>query len=615
MSWVTIIWSMNAAVCLTLAGIHLFVWLRARSEWGHLLFSCSAVGAAAVAACELLLMHTETVEQYGAVMRWAQAPLWILLVSVVWFTRIQLRAGRPWLAWAAVMMRTLVLVLTFVTTPNINFESYTGLHQIWFLGELVSKAEGTIHSWAIVAKLSSALVLAFLINASVEVWRRGGRRREFFLGGSMVFFVTAGAVHSALVERGVVQTPYLISFAFLGTILVMAYELSREVHRAAQLVRELHASEMDLRESEERMTQAAEAANLGVWHYDPARNEIWASDSWRTLFGFTKSERIDYDEFLQRLHVDDREAVDQAVTRALASEGRYEREYRLSLPDGRGRWIASHGKVDVAADGKPLLMRGVSLDITARKQAELEVQQQRSELAHLSRVTMLGELSGSLAHELNQPLTAILSNAQAALRFLAHENADLNEVREILTDIVNEDKRAGEVIRRLRLLLKKGEVQHQPLDINEVVMEVLKLVHSDLVNQGVTMHTELAPELPVLQGDRVQLQQVLLNLVMNACDAMATTARDDRQIILRTAVSEDSAVCVSVADCGEGIAPDKLDQVFEPFFTSKSHGMGLGLAVCRTIITAHGGRLWASNTPERGATFHFTLTFANRASS
>ena len=291
-------------------------------------------------------------------------------------------------------------------------------------------------------------------------------------------------------------------------------------------------------------------------------------------FGFTKSERIDFNGFLQRLHSEDREAVNQAVTRALAGEGSYEREYRLVLPDGRSRWIASRGQVEFNGDGKPVLIRGVSLDITARKQAELEVQQQRSELAHLSRVTMLGELSGSLAHELNQPLTAILSNAQAALRFLAHENADLNEVREILTDIVNEDKRAGEVIRRLRLLLKKGEVQHQPLDVNEVVLEVLKLVRSDLVNQGVTTHTELAPDLPVLHGDRVQLQQVLLNLVMNACDAMATTARDDRQIILRTDVAGDGAVRISVADCGDGIAPDKLEQVFEPFFTIQAprHG-------------------------------------------
>ncbi|MCE9604909.1 MAG: hypothetical protein K8U03_08415 [Planctomycetia bacterium] len=216
---------------------------------------------------------------------------------------------------------------------------------------------------------------------------------------------------------------------------------------------------------------------------------------------------------------------------------------------------------------------------------------------------------------MNQPLTAILSNAQAALRFLAHENADLNEVREILTDIVNEDKRAGEVIRRLRLLLKKGEVQHQPLDMNEVVLEVLKLLRSDLVNQGVTTQTELAPDLRDLQGDRVQLQQVLLNLMMNACDAMTNNARDDRRIILRTDLAGGDAVSISVADFGAGIAADKMEQVFEPFFTTKPNGMGLGLAVCRTIIAAHGGRLWATNNPERGATFHFTLTLPNKASS
>ncbi len=243
-----------------------------------------------------------------------------------------------------------------------------------------------------------------------------------------------------------------------------------------------------------------------------------------------------------------------------------------------------------------------------RELAELErTRQQQSELAHLSRVTMLGELSGSLAHELNQPLTAILSNAQAAQRFLAHDNADLDEVRDILKDIVDEDKRAGEVIRRLRLLLKKGEVQHQPLDLNEVVLEVLKLVRSDLVNQGVTAQTELAPGLPVLHGDRVQLQQVLLNLVINACDAMSGVATADRQFIVRTKPAYGQGVEASVSDCGDGIPADKLEQVFEPFFTTKAHGMGLGLSVCRTIITAHGGKLWVTNNAARGATFHFTL--------
>ena len=180
-------------------------------------------------------------------------------------------------------------------------------------------------------------------------------------------------------------------------------------------------------------------------------------------------------------------------------------------------------------------------------------------------------------------------------------------MRDILADIVAEDKRAGEVIRRLRLLLKKGEVQNQLLNVNEVVQEVLKLVRSDLVNQNFTAQTELAPDLPVLHGDRVRLQQVLLNLVMNGCDAMAGGARENRRLTIRTCRAEDGSVHVSVADCGAGLAPDKLELVFEPFYTTKPHGMGLGLAVCRTIISAHGGKLWATNNPGRGATFHFAL--------
>jgi C4-dicarboxylate-specific signal transduction histidine kinase len=254
----------------------------------------------------------------------------------------------------------------------------------------------------------------------------------------------------------------------------------------------------------------------------------------------------------------------------------------------------------------------IARDITARKKAEAEAIEQRAELAHLSRVTMLGELSGSLAHELNQPLTAILSNAQAAQRFLGHENVDLDEVRDILTDIVEQDKRAGEVIRRLRLLLKKGEVEVQPLDVNGAVQEVLKLIRGDLLNQRVTTLTKLGPGLPTVKGDRVQLQQVLLNLVMNACDAMSGTAPADRQIVVSTELSDDTGICFSVSDRGHGLATEQLEKVFEPFFSSKAHGLGLGLSVCRSIITAHGGKLWAVNNPEKGATFHFTVPTHNR---
>jgi len=223
-------------------------------------------------------------------------------------------------------------------------------------------------------------------------------------------------------------------------------------------------------------------------------------------------------------------------------------------------------------------------------------------------VSMLGELSGSLAHELNQPLTAILSNAQAARRFLAQDHADLNEVREILNDIVQEDQRAGEVIRRLRVLFKKREPQYLPLDLNEVVQESIKLTRSDMLNQGVTARTELTPDLPGVRGDRVQLQQVILNLIMNAADAMRDTRVDERRFVVRTELDGGESVRLSLADCGHGVPAEQLEEIFQPFFTTKATGLGLGLSICRTIISTHGGKLWA--TPSdlgRGTTFCFTL--------
>jgi PAS domain S-box-containing protein len=247
------------------------------------------------------------------------------------------------------------------------------------------------------------------------------------------------------------------------------------------------------------------------------------------------------------------------------------------------------------------------VDISQRRQTELESARQRNELAHLSRVALLSELSVSLAHELNQPLTAILSNTQAAQLMLAQGPADPGELPQILSEIVEESKRAGEVIRRLRALLKKGEIHRVPLDMNQVVDNVLKLIRTDLINQHVTIYTELASNVPLVDGDEVQLEQVLLNLVVNACDAMAEVEAIDRRLFICTGLAGTDAVRVSVTDEGSGIPLEKIERIFEPFFTTKGTGTGLGLAVCRTIISAHGGRLWAVNNPKRGATVQFTL--------
>jgi two-component system, LuxR family, sensor kinase FixL len=612
MSWITIVWSMNAAACLTLAAIYLVVWCKQRQVLAHLVFSITAVAAAAIAGFELAMMHAGTVGQYEALIRWIHVPVWVLTVAFVAFVRLYLHAGRPWLAWSICGLRTMVLILNFILTPNLNFRRITSLrHFSWWGSEMISVPFGVANPWGLLSLVSLLLLLIFFVDATITVWRRGDRKRALVLGGSMIF----GAIlawHVPLVIWGIIDVPFFLCFAYSGIVAAMGYELSYDLLHAAQLARQLQASETELRETQERMELAANAAELGMWMWDIVRDEVWITDKGRALLGFAPLEKIDFNRFRNRLHPEDRESVLQAVEKSLRTGAEYESEYRAVLPDGQVRWIAGRGQVEFNCDGQPVRMRGVAVDITKRKQAEEQTAHQRNEIAHLSRVTTLGELSGSIAHELSLPLSAILSNAQAAQRVLAHGGADLAEVREILNDIVSEDKRAGEVIQRLRQWLKKGEVQQHSLRINEVVEDVLKLIHDDLINQHVTIDVELGRNLPLVTGDPVQLQQVLLNLVVNACDAMTNCDAPERRLLIRTGTETrngngNCAVLVSVTDRGGSIPEEKMEQIFEPFFTTKAKGMGLGLSVCHTIIAAHRGKLWATNNADCGATFHFSL--------
>jgi two-component system, LuxR family, sensor kinase FixL len=612
MSWITIVWSMNAAACLTLAAIYLVVWCKQRQVLAHLVFSITAVAAAAIAGFELAMMHAGTVGQYEALIRWIHVPVWVLTVAFVAFVRLYLHAGRPWLAWSICGLRTMVLILNFILTPNLNFRRITSLrHFSWWGSEMISLPFGVANPWGLLSLVSLLLLLVFFVDATITVWRRGDRKRALVLGGSMIF----GAIlawHVPLVIWGIIDVPFFLSFAYSGIVAAMGYELSYDLLHAAQLARQLQASEAELRETQERMELAANAAELGMWMWDIVRDEVWITDKGRALLGFAPLEKIDFNRFRNRLHPEDRESVLQAVEKSLRTGAEYESEYRAVLPDGQVRWIAGRGQVEFNGDGQPVRMRGVAVDITKRKQAEEQTAHHRNEIAHLSRVTTLGELSGSIAHELSLPLSAILSNAQAAQRVLAHGGADLAEVREILNDIVSEDKRAGEVIQRLRQWLKKGEVQQHSLRVNEVVEDVLKLIHDDLINQHVTIDVELGRNLPLVTGDPVQLQQVLLNLVVNACDAMTNCDAPERRLLIRTGTETrngngNCAVLVSVTDRGGSIPEEKMEQIFEPFFTTKAKGMGLGLSVCHTIIAAHRGKLWATNNADCGATFHFSL--------
>jgi PAS domain S-box-containing protein len=541
------------------------------------------------------------------------------------------------------------------------------------------------------------------------------------VGGSIIFFVLAATVQAILIFWGIVHTPITASLFFMAIVAAMGYELSRDVLRAAGL-------SDDLRESEERMSLAAEAANLGMWVWDVARDEVWMTDKGRALLGFARDTRLDAATLISRVHIEDRAARAAAIKRAIETQGEYAAEYRVLLPDGTLRWIGARGhcihvgdptgirllgvSLDVTAQkqaqdrfrlvveasptgivvvnaqgqivlvnacgeklfgygreeligqgvevlvperfrGEPMphlagfhaasaawavgsglelfaqrkdgtefpveigssliespegtLVLNVMVDISARKQAEARTRQHREEIAHLSRVAIMGEMAGALAHELNQPLTGIVNNASAGRRFIAKGRADLPKLDSLFEAVLSDGRRGGEIIRGIRGMVRKGEEVRSPVSLNDVIVRVLGFVRSDALERHCALVTEREPELPLVEADLVQIQQVLLNLVVNAFEAMRETPAVERRVIIRSERESDVRVRVSVRDFGAGLPTEEPSRIFERFFSTKREGMGMGLAISRSIIASHGGELAAANAQGGGACVHFSL--------
>ncbi len=353
-----------------------------------------------------------------------------------------------------------------------------------------------------------------------------------------------------------------------------------------------------LEEREKQMNLAARAARLSMWIWDVARDKIWTTPHLRQHAGLPAEQPVNFSDVLEAAHPADRQEFDRAVREALATGEEFDVEYRVVRPDGEVRWIASRGRAEKG--DKQLL--GVVLDVTERKVAELQAEQDRIALQHMTRVSMLGQLSASIAHQLNQPLAAILGNAEAARKMLGREKVDLAELREICDDIVTEDNRAAEVIRRLGALYKRGEMKLQSLDVNALIRETVDLLRTELLTRQVTTVTDLSPLLPQIDGGRVQLQQVLLNLILNASDAMSGTETAERNLTIRTELTGVD-VRLYVVDKGTGIAANDLKNVFDAFWSTKEGGMGIGLAICQSIVAAHHGSITVVNNAEGGATF------------
>lgn len=361
------------------------------------------------------------------------------------------------------------------------------------------------------------------------------------------------------------------------------------------------------READERFRRVVEAAPTAMLLVRLDGSIVFANERAEQVFGYARKELygMSIDDLVPKSKRGAHAALRAGYARdAISRDMAATREVFGLHKDGREFAVEINISAMPSESGMQFL--AIVNDVSARKQAEKEAGLRRNELAHLSRVVLLAELSGSLAHELNQPLTAILSNAQAGARFLAHDPPDLDEVRESFVNIVESDKRAGEVIRRLRAMLRKDPPDFQRLDLNEVVADVLHIVHSDLISRNVEIELLLDSQLPATMGDRIQLQQVLLNLIMNACDAMSSCAWRSL-LTIRTRGLEGNSISVDVGDSGLGIPEQDLERIFAPFVSSKNGGMGLGLAICATIVQTHNGRLWAENNPGAGATLHIEL--------
>jgi signal transduction histidine kinase len=597
MNWITTICSMLAASCLTVAGVHLLVWLRSRDAWPNLLLSNCALSAAVIVVFDVAMMHAQTPAQYAAILRWIHVPLSWGLVSVVFFARQYLEAGRTWLMWSAIGMRAISLALDFAVPVNLYFREITGIESASILGEPISVPIGVTNPWMLFGNATAALFLVYLVDASVLAWRRGRRRQALMIGGVLVPTIFVVLIRAMLFVWGgpTIRTPYLISLAPLGVLLVMSIALSSDLLRTAALAREL-------RESRERMSLAATAAHLGFWEWDLARDEIWATGDARRQLDPDESKRVSFQRFLESLHPDDREPTRRTLQEAVDGATEYSAEYRVVVKSGGIRRIAARGRVELDAKNAPLRVRGVAIDVTDRRNAEHALREAQAELDRVSRLTAMGEFAAALAHEILQPLTAIVLNAKSCLRALP-DTPGLEDVRAGLQSVVDAGQRAAQVLQRNRELFRYQTVRSVPLDINGVIVEARALAARRLTDSDVSVALILA-DLPAVSGDRVELQQVLLNLIANAIDA--AESRPTPRIWIRS--SEDpEGVRVEVGDNGIGLGHVDMDRMFSLSYTTKAHGTGVGLSVSRAIIDAHGGRIWAEANAEGGASFYFTL--------
>jgi two-component system, LuxR family, sensor kinase FixL len=444
------------------------------------------------------------------------------------------------------------------------------------------------------------------------------------LGDTPVIVLTgAGTEQTAATALALRASHYMIKDADRGYLHLLPATIEHALNRkwterelrryADELKREIvqrRSVEESLRSSEERLRQAVTAASVGIWEWDTSTDEVYWSDEVKTIFGLPLSEVVlQYAAFFDRVHPDDRAAVSEWIAEALREDVLYRVEHRIVRPDGKTRWVLSQGRIFRDEARNPLRMIGAILDITDRKEAEERLQRHQADVAHVSRLSTMGELATGLAHEINQPLSAIRNYANGCVRRLRNCPTTASELLEAVEQIAIEAHRAAEIIRRLRRFVEKGRHDRRTVDVNELVREVLQLTAFNTRQHGVAPKLALAEGLPSVFGDSIQLEQVILNLLRNALEAMDNQPPAHRELSLESRLHEQNRhlLEIVVRDTGTGFPAADVDRIFDPCFTTKANGLGMGLTISRSIVESHGGRLWADPSPTGGAVFRLTL--------
>jgi PAS domain S-box-containing protein len=476
---------------------------------------------------------------------------------------------------------------SFLVVLSVVFAILISLAALWITFHFRDAKKGI--GWE---KLAGAVVM----GAAIPVMHYTGMAAASFTPSGMPADLSHAVSISTLGTAGIAA----VTFIVLGLALLTSWMDRRFDAQTLEL------QEEKLQQSEHRFRDLVNSVEGIVWEADvPSFQYLFVSKQAERVLGYPVERWLSEPTFWQdHVHPEDREWALQFCQSATAEKRDHDFEYRMIAADGSVVWL--HDRVTVVVEGDRVTRaRGVMVDLTNRKRAEERLRQAQADLAHVSRVSTMGELTASLAHEVNQPIAASVTNANTCLRWLAANPPNVEEACAAAMRIVKDGKRAAEIISRIRLLFKKGAPERELIDVNEVILEMIVLLRSEAMRYSIAVRTELASDLPHAMGDRVQLQQVLMNLMLNGIDAMKDMDAGG-DLTIKSQPAENGQLLISVTDTGVGLPPQQAE-IFNPFFTTKPHGTGMGLPISRSIVESHGGRLWVADNSPRGATFYFTL--------